>query len=142
VDRTLEILDDPELKKRLAEITRELTKQTYKVAFDGNSFANECEKGVVDTNRVWWVQAEAVVGFINGWQATGKSEYMEAAMSIWKFIKDKIIDKRDGSEWFWVVDKDGKPIGGEPIVEPWKCPYHNGRMCFEVMDRLKNDNRG
>ncbi len=142
VDRTLEILDDPELKKRLAEITRELTSQTYKVAFDGNSFANECEKGVVDTNRVWWVQAEAVVGFINGWQQTGEPKYIEAAMSVWKFIKDKVIDKRAGSEWFWTVDKNGSPIEGEPIVEPWKCPYHNGRMCFEVMDRYEKDKRG
>ena len=41
-----------------------------------------------------------------------------------------------GSEWFWLVRQDGTPVEGKPIVEPWKCPYHNGRMCMEVMRRL------
>ncbi len=137
VDRALEILGDADLEQRVMQITKVLTEQTYDVAFDGHSFANECEKGVVDTNRVWWVQAEAVVGFINGWQKTGDRKYLDAAMSIWDFIKEKVIDKREGSEWYWLVDKDGNPVKGEPIVEPWKCPYHNGRMCFEVMDRFE-----
>ena len=48
-----------------------------------------------------------------------------------------MIDKREGSEWFWCVNADGSPIH-EPIVEPWKCPYHNGRMCMEVIGRLKD----
>ena len=45
------------------------------------------------------------------------------------------MDKREGSEWFWCVDKNGKPIMDKPIVEPWKCPYHNGRMCMELIRR-------
>jgi mannobiose 2-epimerase len=53
-------------------------------------------------------------------------------------MKENVIDKRPGSEWYWEVDSDGKPFVDRPIVEPWKCPYHNGRMCFEVMDRAKN----
>ena len=46
-----------------------------------------------------------------------------------------MIDKRPGSEWFWDVNKDGASVSGKPIVEPWKCPYHNGRMCLEVIRR-------
>lgn len=137
VDRTLEILEDSEIENRLNEITKELTEQTYKVAFNGKSFANECEKGKVDGNSVWWVQAEAVVGFINGWQKTGNVKYLDAAMALWDYIKEKLIDKREGSEWYWLLDEEGNPVEGKPIVEPWKCPYHNGRMCFEVMDRFK-----
>ncbi|NCC94840.1 MAG: N-acylglucosamine 2-epimerase, partial [Opitutae bacterium] len=41
---------------------------------------------------------------------------------------------REGSEWFWRLDEAGKPAR-MPIVEPWKCPYHNGRMCMELMAR-------
>ena len=59
---------------------------------------------------------------------------MEAAENIWNFIVDSFIDKREGSEWFWSVTDDGKPEKG-PIVEPWKCPYHNGRMCLEMIIR-------
>jgi len=47
---------------------------------------------------------------------------------------DKMVDTRPGSEWFWQADKYGTPAH-KPIVEPWKCPYHNGRMCMELMRR-------
>ena len=117
-----------------------LQAQIYKVAFDGHSLANECEKGVVNTHRIWWVQAETVVGFLNGYEKEpSKTEYLEAAESEWQFIKDHVIDKRAGSEWFWEVDLEGKPYEGRPIVEPWKCPYHNGRMCFEVIKRSRKE---
>lgn len=138
VDRTLEVLDEESLTQEISPITVALANQTLKVAFDGNSFANECEKGIVNTHRVWWVQAEAVVGFINAWQKTGDDKFLEAAKAQWKFIKTYLIDKREGSEWYWELDENGKPFENRPIVEPWKCPYHNGRMCFEIMDRLEN----
>lgn len=137
MDRSLEILDDDAYINRLSPITKALTENIYKVAFDGHSLSNECDKGVVDTNRVWWVQAETVIGFLNGYEKDpSKTEYKEAAEATWQFIKDYVIDKRPGSEWFWLVRQDGTPVEGEPIVEPWKCPYHNGRMCMEVIRRL------
>lgn len=117
-------------------ITKDLTAQIYKVAFDGHSLANECDRGVVNVHRVWWVQAETVIGFLNGYEKEPeKKEYLEAAEKEWAFIRDHVIDKRVGSEWFWEVDPEGNPYPGRPIVEPWKCPYHNGRMCMEVMKR-------
>lgn len=139
VDRALAVLDDDDYTKKLRPVTKDLTAQIYQTAFDGHSLANECEKGVVDETRVWWVQAETVVGFLNGYeQDSSKKEYLDAAKNVWEFIKEYVVDKRSGSEWYWKVDKEGKPIGEEPIVEPWKCPYHNGRMCFEVIRRSEN----
>ncbi len=136
IDRGAEVLGDEAYAKKMAPITRDLTAQIYKTAFDGRSLANECERGVVNTHRIWWVQAEAVVGFLNGYEKNpDKPEYLEAAKAEWEFIKAYLIDKREGSEWFWEVDENGKPFEGRPIVEPWKCPYHNGRMCFEVIKR-------
>jgi mannobiose 2-epimerase len=137
IDRGVEILGEKIYEEKLSPVTRDLTAQIYKVAFDGHSLANECEKGVVNTHRIWWVQAETVIGFLNGWQKQPeKTEYLRAAEAEWDFIKGHVIDKRSGSEWFWEVDENGKPFEGRPIVEPWKCPYHNGRMCFEVIKRL------
>ena len=138
IDRGTEILGDREYEKKLSVITKDLTAQIYKTAFNGHSLANECERGVVNTHRIWWVQAEAVIGFFNGWQKdNSKNEYLDAAMSQWEFIKEFVVDKRNGSEWFWEVDEEGKPYPDRPIVEPWKCPYHNGRMCIEIMKRAK-----
>ena len=136
IDRGVEVLGEKKYEEKMASITKDLTAQIYKVAFDGHSLANECEKGVVNTHRIWWVQAETVVGFLNGWKMNpDKPEYLEAAKNTWEFIKEHVIDKRPGSEWFWEVDENGNPYPGRPIVEPWKCPYHNGRMCFEVIKR-------
>lgn len=136
IDRGTEILGEKDYTDKLKPIILDLTEQIYKVAFDGHSLANECEKGVVNTNRIWWVQAETVIGFLNGYKlAPEKKEYLEAAKAQWQFIKDHVVDKRSGSEWFWEVTPEGTAIEGRPIVEPWKCPYHNGRMCIEVIRR-------
>ena len=136
IDRGVEVLGEKEYEEKMTPITKDLTAQIYKIAFDGHSLANECEKGVVNTHRIWWVQAETVVGFLNGWKMNpDKPEYLEAAQNEWEFIKEYVIDKRSGSEWFWEVDENGNPYPGRPIVEPWKCPYQNGRMCFEVIKR-------
>ncbi len=136
MDRGIEILGEEKYEKLLSPITKDLTNQIYKVAFDGHSLANECERGVVNEHRIWWVQAETVIGFLNGYEKDpSRKEYLEASKSEWEFIKAHVWDRRKGSEWFWEVDKTGKPFEGRPIVEPWKCPYHNGRMCMEVIKR-------
>ncbi len=138
VDRGLEVLDDAAYTEKLAPITKTITENIYNRAYIDHSLVNEAENGVVDTTRVWWVQAEAVVGFLNGYQKQPKkTEYLRAAEDIWEYIRDYLIDKREGSEWFSELDQDRKPAE-KPIVEPWKCPYHNGRMCFEVIRRLED----
>lgn len=136
IRRGTDILGEKSYEDKMLPIILDLTSQVYKVAFDGNSLANECEKGVVDQNRIWWVQAETVIGFLNGYAlAPEHTEYLEAAKAEWNFIKEHVVDKRPGSEWFWDVNRKGESVDDKPIVEPWKCPYHNGRMCMEVIRR-------
>ena len=139
VDRGLEVLGDPAYTERLGPITKTITKNIYDRAYQKHSLVNETENGRTDTTRVWWVQAEAVVGFLNGWQKNpGHTEYLDAAKDIWNYIGAYLVDSREGSEWYWAVDKDGIPLE-KPIVEPWKCPYHNGRMCIEVIRRTRQN---
>lgn len=135
-DRTLSILGDEDYKEKLSPILRSLEKKIYEVAYQKHSLANECEKGKVDQRRIWWVQAEAVVGFYNAYQKTGDEKYLAASNDIWAFIKEHVVDHREGGEWFWNVDENGTPEWKRPIVEPWKCPYHNGRMCMEIIRRI------
>lgn len=137
VDRGLEVLDDEAYTNMLSPITKIITENIYNRAYIDHSLVNESENGVVDTTRVWWVQAEAVVGFLNGYQKQEDKKFLDASVDIWNYIKKYFIDKRNGSEWFWSVKEDHTP-DEKPIVEPWKCPYHNGRMCFEVLRRMKD----
>ncbi|MCL2717447.1 MAG: AGE family epimerase/isomerase [Lachnospiraceae bacterium] len=134
IDRAVEVLGNRSYFIRMTPITAHLTDEIFKIAFDGHSLAYESEKGEVNETRVWWVQAEAVVGFLRGYKREPKrTEYLEAARSTWEYIKEYLIDNRADSEWFYEVGKDGVPTPGLPLAEPWKCPYHNGRMCFEVI---------
>ena len=128
------LLGDAELTRSIAAIDSDLAANVYKTAYTKHSLANECERGKVDTTRVWWVQAESVLGFVNEFAKSGDPKYADAAADIYHFICDKMVDHRPGGEWFWQTDENGVP-SHKPIVEPWKCPYHNGRMCLELMRR-------
>jgi len=90
----------------------------------------------MDEKRIWWVEAETVVGLVHLWSKLPQEiKYRDAAAATFRFIEQYMVDKRPGSEWFWAVDKNGNPWPDKPILEPWKCPYHNGRMCMELMRR-------
>jgi len=124
IDRGAEILGVP-----APEFTEELAAQIHATALDEDgSVFNECEAGNVDRRKVWWVQAEAVLGFLN-------AGYNETAEKIWAYIKAHVIDTRQGSEWLNELNRDNTPIKEKAIVDLWKCPYHNGRMCLEIIKR-------
>ena len=129
------LLKKPELTAKISAINAQMAQATCEAAWNHDSLANECDRGEVNELRIWWVQAETVVGLAHQWQKCGEERYREAAAATWRFIEEHLVDKREGSEWFWCVDKFGVPTPGKPIVEPWKCPYHNGRMCMELMRR-------
>lgn len=133
----IRVLDDKEYCDNILPVTADLADNILKVAFDGHSLNCECERGVDNTTKVWWVQAETVLGFFNAYENTGREDFLEASFAVWDYIKDVIVDKREGSEWLSEVDKDGVPSTKKPIVEPWKCPYHNGRMCLEIIKRVR-----
>jgi mannobiose 2-epimerase len=90
---------------------------------------------VTDTGRDWWVQAEALVGFLNAWQITGQKTYAIAARRVWDFIRTRVADPEYG-DWHWRVDTEGRPDRSRPKVSEWKGPYHSSRACLEAIRRL------
>lgn len=88
-----------------------------------------------DADRHWWVQAEAVVGFYNAYQVSGEAQFRDLAEGAWRFTQQHILDKKKG-EWFWGVHADNSLMAGEDKAGFWKCPYHNGRACLEMLRRL------
>ena len=133
-DHTLNVLGDEALAARIRPLLMAMADHTHAAALTERGFMNECERGVVDGKRVWWVQAEALLGFLNAYERTGEARYRDAVVSQWHFIADEMIDPREGSEWYAYLTADGEPMP-LPIVDPWKCPYHNGRMAFEIIRR-------
>jgi mannobiose 2-epimerase len=124
------LLEDDELSGRIRGICAALAENCLARAYREQSLRNECVREAEDEKRIWWVQAEAVVGFLN-------AGHTETAKEILTFIEQKIVDKRRGSEWLSEVYPDGSHTEErKPIVEGWKCPYHNGRMCLEIIRRM------
>lgn len=141
IDKGMDVLrdvTDAETKEKIAFMTRDIAKNVFRLAYDGSSLVCENENGVDNQLRIWWVQCEAIIGFYNEYQKDhDKKEYADGAKALWEYVKEFIVDKRPGSEWISEVDENGVPSTRKPIVEPWKCPYHNGRMCYEMIERIK-----
>ena len=93
-------------------------------------------EGSADGDRHWWVQAETVVGYFNLWDHFGSQEGLEKALTCWEFIKGNLVDREKG-EWFWSIREDGSVNREDDKAGFWKCPYHNGRMCMEIIERLR-----
>ncbi|OQP63258.1 N-acyl-D-glucosamine 2-epimerase [Niastella vici] len=83
----------------------------------------------------WWPQAEALVGFYNAWQLSDRHEFLQYAFNNWAFIKQYIRDNKNG-EWFWGITEDHVVMPGQDKAGLWKCPYHNGRACMEIIRRI------
>ena len=82
----------------------------------------------------WWAQAEAVVGCVNAWQLSGDEVWLDRALLVWQFTDDIFVDHQYG-EWYYDIDRNDVLRTGAPKADAWKCPYHNGRMCMEVIHR-------
>jgi mannobiose 2-epimerase len=132
-----EILGDAELLAQVREVAVKMAQAVCEQGLDsdGGLLYEAGPAGIIDSDKHWWPQAEAVVGFLNAHQLSGRQHFLDAAVRSWAFIEKHIIDREHG-EWFWRVSKAGVPIAEEDKVGPWKCPYHNSRTCFEVMQRL------
>jgi mannobiose 2-epimerase len=93
----------------------------------------------LNRDTVWWVQAEALVGFLYAYTASGEQKYLAAAEAVWAFIKNYQIDSESG-EWLWLSRLDARNEPPHYKVGFWKCPYHNGRAMMEAIRYLQAPN--
>ena len=99
---------------------------------DGSMRYEQLLDGSFDDSRQWWVQAETVVGNLWLWKYHGDLAAADRALAAWAYIRDHLIDRK-GGEWFWAILPDGSPDLAQPKAGFWKCPYHNTRMCLEIL---------
>ncbi|MBP3721604.1 MAG: AGE family epimerase/isomerase [Clostridia bacterium] len=112
----------------------DLLESVRRRAFTDHGLKNEWVAGETNELRIWWVQAETMLGLDCGWHLTGDPSWKEDLETQWKTIQRMIVDPRPGGEWYWSVYEDGS-LTERPMVEEWKCPYHNGRMCLRLMEQ-------
>ncbi len=136
IQESAEILGDEVLINRAKNKCIEMARSACEglQADDGMIYEFDPETGHSNSNRDWWVMAEAMVGFYNAYQNTGKVHFLEKAEKSWEFIKKYLIDHENG-EWFTGVSPDHKVTATDKITM-WKCPYHNARACLEMWRRL------
>ncbi len=118
------------------DMCRTLAEATCERAFTDHGMENEVVEGEVEHTRIWWVQAETLLGFMNAFDLTGDEAWLDRAHQQWDYVQRVIADPREGGEWYWSVSESGVPTQ-KPIVEEWKCPYHNGRMCLRLIEQAK-----
>ena len=99
---------------------------------DGSMLYEKFIDGTLDESRQWWVQAETVVGNLWLWKYHGDVAAADRALACWAFIRDRLVD-REGGDWYWAILPDGSPDLAQPKAGFWKCPYHNARMCLEIL---------
>lgn len=120
----------------------ELADNLVKACVDGfredGSLVYRYDSGFWDEERHWWVQAEAAVGLMKMYRRSGELRWMDMCAAIWEYIRDRIVD-HEGGEWFWSRMPDGTVNRKEDKAGFWKCPYHNGRMCVELLKELSDD---
>ena len=110
----------------------DLLESVRRRALTDHGLKNEWVAGEVNELRIWWVQAETMLGLDCGWRLTGDESWKRDLEMQWQTIQRMIVDRRPGGEWYWSVHEDGS-LTERPMVEEWKCPYHNGRMCLRLM---------
>ena len=133
------VLGDKAVLAKVEPIVREVAKASEKGLRPDGSMIHEAnlDTGHVDDDLHWWVQAENVVGWYNLYQHFGDTEALDRALRCWNYIKTQIIDW-DNGEWHWSRHPDGTLNTVDDKAGFWKCPYHNSRMCLEIMERSES----
>lgn len=131
------VLGDQTVLERIEKLVPEIAKAAEEGFSAMEGMAYEYKDGHMDKERHWWVQAETVVGYFNLWDNFGSQEGLENALMCWEFIKGNLIDRENG-EWFWSLFPDGTVNRKEDKAGFWKAPYHNGRMCLEIIERVQS----
>jgi mannobiose 2-epimerase len=142
-----EVLGDPALLARARREAVEIARVTEAQGVDtvGGVYNVGGPRGLINTHKDWWPQAEAVIGFLNAYQISGDAGYFADSVRSWDFIQAKMVDRVDG-DWYESLNRDGTPVlsltwHGRAVatakISIWKCPYHSGRSCLQVVERVR-----
>lgn len=140
LEEAVRVLGDEATQRKLKPVTKRIAEAAAEGLNAKGALINERDwnSGHRDERCDWWPQAEAVVGFFNAWQLSGDDAWLNKTRNSWDFIKQHLVDREQG-EWYWSVSPEGEKDRVNDKAGFWKCPYHNGRMCLELIERIRKD---
>ena len=132
-----------EIDQKTLTIAKKLMDHTIKYGFakdyyglfdKGYQFDHPDIVEVVNSQKVWWAQAEA-------WHALvlfhylfpEESEYTHAANRMWDYIDMELIDHKYGGWYLSGLDESPASKSGKK-AQPWKGAYHDGRSLIRVVE--------
>ena len=132
-----EAVGDEELIDRFRQVAIDMAAAAAEGLDAAGGLSYEFDPATNHWNREkhWWVQAEAMVGLLNAYQLSGKKSFYHQFAAVWEFTRRNVLDLARG-EWHWGITEAHEPMTGEDKAGFWKCPYHNGRACLEILNRL------
>ncbi len=134
------LLKDPELLAKVKKASIRVADAAAEgLQPDGSMvYEKDLATGHVATERSWWPQSETIVGYMNAYELTGNEKYLDRSINCWNYTKQHLVDNKSGG-WFSSVSATGVPGRGDKGGF-WVCPYHNGRMCMEIIERVSAHN--
>ncbi len=135
------VIMDEDLIKKIKEVSTKLANAAARGLDVDGGLWYEWDNNALHLvkEKHWWPQAEAMVGFFNVYQNTGDEGYLKKSMNSWRFVQRHLLDTEAG-EWHWGIKEDYTPMQ-EDKAGLWKCPYHNGRACIEIINRIDQLNK-
>lgn len=97
-------------------------------------YEKHLDSGAEDKSLQWWVQCENVIGHLDLFQYYGEYDDSFVAYRCLYEIQSSFIDEKEG-EFYWSLNADYTVNREDDKAGFWKCPYHNSRMCLEIIER-------
>jgi len=90
---------------------------------------------IVDTDKEFWQQAEALVGFLDAYLLTKDTQYLDAFRRVYDFVFQNMVHPELG-EWYCLCGREGG-VKRSWLGSHWKICYHTLRSVTLVCRKLR-----
>ncbi len=125
------------LEQRCNEMAKKIMDKVIRLASDarnGGLFNDLKNDKPTEEGKIWWPQAEFVLGLLNFYIITGDYGYRELALKQINYISNNFIAPNGG--WYTEISGPNQPNQAIPQVHFWKSLYHNVRYYMELDNYL------
>ncbi len=123
------------MRSRVERLFRHTVERGVDREYGGLYVEGPRDGDATDTDKEFWQQAEAMVGFLDAWLLLRDERYLEAFRSVYDFVFGHLVHPQLG-EWYALADRRGKVLRSY-LGHSWKICYHTVRATCLVVEKLK-----